>query len=97
MVVPFFRQSRLFQSLVLTTGVFSFLLWFYIVVRVVVNHVDPPTPFVNSVPSLSFSALGAFAFGLSFLSTFVYLWLWGRFGRNPMIPPSSSERGPWER
>jgi hypothetical protein len=77
------RNNRFLRSAVLTTLIFSFLIWLYIVVRIIVNNVDAHTPFVDSVPSVSFSALGAFAFGVSFVSTFLYLWLWGRFGRTP--------------
>src|SRR6058998_2415218 len=76
MAVPLLRSSRFFRSLVLTTWVFSVLLWLYIVARIIVNQVDVHMPFVDSVPSLSFSAMGAFAFGLSFLSMFIYLWPW---------------------
>jgi len=86
------RSSQFFRSLVLTTWFFSLLLWLYIVARIVVNGVDVHTPFVDSVPSVSFSALGAFAFGLSSLSMFVYLWIWGSFGRTNLV-----QRNPWER
>jgi hypothetical protein len=92
MAAPFLQGSRFLRALVLTTWVFSSLLWLYIVVRVVINGVDPPAPFLGSVPSLSFSALGAFAFGLSFLSMFLYLWLWGRFRGMPTFPPSPPPR-----
>ncbi len=92
MVVPALRTSQFLRALVLTTAVFSFLAWLYIILRVLVNHVDPPTPFLSSVPSVSVSAVGAFTFGLSALSTFVYLWLWGPFGGPPRIPPSPPER-----
>lgn len=87
MVVPFLRNSRFLRALVLTTALFSFAAWIYVVLRVVVNNIDPPRPFLNGVPSVSFLAVGAFAFGLSALSTFVYLWLWGRFGGPSMPPP----------
>ncbi|HLE54158.1 MAG TPA: hypothetical protein VI999_02800 [Thermoplasmata archaeon] len=94
MAVPFLQSSRLFRSLVLTTWVFSFLLWLYIVARILVDDVDVHTPFLDSVPSVSFSALGVFSFGVSFLSMFVYLWLWGSFDRSPMILRSPKEREP---
>lgn len=94
MAIPFLRNSRFLRALVLTTAVFGFLAWLYIVARVVVNHVDPPEPFLNSFPSVSFSAVGAFSFGLSALSMFVYLWLWGGFGRRPTIPGSPPQREP---
>ncbi|TLZ56996.1 MAG: hypothetical protein E6K17_03445 [Methanobacteriota archaeon] len=81
MVVPLLRSSRFFRSLVLTTWFFSVLLWLYVIARIIVNQVDVHMPFVDSVPSVSFSAMGAIAFGLSFTSMFIYLWLWGRFDR----------------
>lgn len=94
MAIPFLRASRLFRALVLTTGVFSFLAWLYIVLRIIVNRVDPRTPFVNSAPSISFISLGAFSFGLAFLSVFVYLWLWGWSSRTPTISGGPRERAP---
>ena len=81
MIAPVLRRSRLFRSLVLTTCVFSFLAWLYVATRIIVNGIDPPDPFLNSVPGVSFSAVGIFAFGVGFISMFLYLWLWGRFGR----------------
>jgi len=93
MVVPFARQSRFFRALVLTTAVFSFLLWVYIVLRIFISRVDVHWPFFDSVPGLSISAVGTFAFGLSFLCTFVYLWLWGRFAWGPAFPRGPGERG----
>jgi len=86
MVGPHLRSSRFFRSLVLTTCVFSVLMWLYIAARIMVNQVDAHMPFVDSVPSLSFSAVGAFAFGMSSLSMFIYLWLWGRFDRRRPPP-----------
>jgi hypothetical protein len=38
---------------------FSFLLWLYIVLRVVFNDVNVMSPFIYCIPSLSFEALGA--------------------------------------
>jgi hypothetical protein len=94
MAAPLLRSSQFLRSLVLSTWVFSMLLWLYIVARIIVNGVDVHTPFVDSVPSVSFSALGAFAFGLSFLTMFFYLWIWGRFGRASLVQHNPWERGP---
>jgi hypothetical protein len=94
MVAPFLRSSQFLRSLVLTTWVFGMLLWLYIVARIIVNGVDVHTPFVDSVPAVSFSALGVFAFGLSFFSMFVYLWIWGRFGRTTRFSLGAGEREP---
>lgn len=92
MAIPFLQNNRFLRALVLTTAIFSFLAWLYIVLRVVINGIDPPMSFLNSFPSISFSDVGAFTFGLSALSTFVYLWLWGRFGGPRMAPPPPPER-----
>ena len=86
MVVPFLRSNRFVRSLVLTSWVFSMILWSYTVARIIFNQVDVHQPFVDSVPSISFSAVGAFAFGMGFLSMFIYLWLWGRLDRRSPPP-----------
>jgi hypothetical protein len=94
MFVPFLRRSRFLRALVLTAGVFSFLLWLYIVLRVVFNHVNVMSPFIYRIPSLSFWVLGAWSFAMGFACTFVYLWLWGRFGRSSAFPGSYEYREP---
>lgn len=88
MAVPSLRSSRFFRALVLTVAAFSFLLWLHTTLRVIVNGVDPPEPFVPGLRSVSFLAVGVLSFGVSFLSTFVYLWLWGRFRGMPAVPRS---------
>ncbi len=94
MAVSLLRGSRFFRALVLTGWVTGFLLWFYIVLRVVFNGVDVHWPFVDSVPSISISAVGAFSFGVFALSMFLYLWLWGRFDRFGGSAWVSKPRGP---
>ena len=71
-----------FRSLVLTTWIYSTLLWLYILVRIIVSGVDVHYPFVDSIQFISISATGVFAFGLSFLSMFLYLAIWGKSGWN---------------
>ncbi len=93
MVIPFVRQSRFLRALVLTTSVFSFLLWLYIVLRIVFNHVDMGADFIYGMRP-TFWELGAFSFAVSFLSTFVYLWLWGRFDRMPPGMTGYQQREP---
>jgi hypothetical protein len=73
---------------------FSFLLWLYIVLRVVFNHVDVMPPFIYRIPSLSFWVLGAWSLAMGFACTFVYLWLWGPFGRSSGFPGSYEYREP---
>ena len=94
MVISFLQRSRFLRALVLTVGIFSFLLWLYIILRVVFNHVNVMSPFIYRVPSLSFWVLGVYAFSLSFVCTLVYLWLWGRFGRMSEFPGSYEYREP---
>ncbi len=94
MAVSLVRSSRFLRSLVLTVWVFSLLLWLYIVVRIIVNGVDVHSPFVDSIPGMSFSATAAFSFVLSFLSMFTYLWLWGRFDRMRPMQFGSEQREP---
>ena len=94
MAIPFLRGSRLLHALVLTAWVSSFLLWFYILLRIVFNHVDVHWPFVDSVSFVSISAMGAFSFSVFVASMFVYLWLWGRFDRGGCVAWSSGPRGP---
>lgn len=88
MPVSTLSRSRLFRSLVLSTSIFSLLLWTYIVIRIVFNDVDVTTPFVDAVPFISFEALGALTFGLSFVCTVLYFWLWGRLPGAPTATPS---------
>ncbi len=94
MVLQSLRKSRFLRALTLTAWVGSLLVWLYIVARVVVNVVDVHWPFVDSVPAISISAMGAFAFGLFCVSMFLYLWLWGRFGRGPSASRSADGREP---
>ena len=79
------------RALVLTTGVFSFLLWLYIILRIVFNHVNVMSAFIDRIP-ISFWVLGGFSFVVSFLCMFVYVWLWGRPGRAMLVPMSYDGR-----
>ena len=83
MLVQMLRNSRILRSFLLTIWFASFLVWLYIVARIVINNVDVHTPFLDTVPSVSFESLGVFAFGLSCVAMFAYLWLWGRFATGP--------------
>ncbi len=94
MVISWVRGSRFLRALVLTTGVFSFLLWLYIVLRVVFNGANLFAPFIYSIPSIRIWVLGAVSFALCFLCTFVYLWLWGRFDRLSVLLPRYQGRAP---
>lgn len=92
MVLPSLRASRPLRAAVLTTWAASLLAWVYITLRIVLNGIDPPEPFLPGVRFLSFLTAGAIAFLLFCVSMFAYLWLWGRFGDGP-----SGARNPHER
>jgi hypothetical protein len=64
---------------------FSFLLWLYIVLRIVFNRVSVMAPFIDRVPSISYWVLGAFSFVVSSVCMFLYLWLWSGFGRSRTV------------
>jgi hypothetical protein len=78
------RESRLLRAVLLTTWFYSFLLWFYIAVRVITNDHILFDPFVYRVPWLSFAELGGYAFVLSSACMFIYLYIWG-FRKNSPI------------
>ena len=92
MAVPLLQGSRFLRALILTAWVSSFLLWLYIVLRVVVNGVDVHYPFLDSVRSISISAMGVFSFFVFFVSMFLYLWLWGPFRGMPSFPQAPPPR-----
>ncbi len=94
MAIPLLRRSQFLRALVLTAWVASFLVWLYIVLRVVLNGVDVHWPFVDSVPSISISAVGAFTFFVFVVSMFLYLWLWHRFNGGPAVAQRPDNRGP---
>ena len=65
--------SRLFQALALTTWLYSLLLWLYVVARVAVSGVDVRWPFIDRIPYISITEVGAASYSLSFMSLLVYL------------------------
>jgi hypothetical protein len=68
---------KIVKALLLTMWLYSLLLWFYIVLRITIDRIDPLHPFFDSVPSLSFLSLGMISFALSFACLFAYLVLNG--------------------
>jgi hypothetical protein len=70
--------SRILRALVFSTWLYSLMLWLYIVARVVISGVDVHYPFLDSIPSISISALGAASFLASFISMAIYFTFWGR-------------------
>jgi hypothetical protein len=71
------RDSRFLRAIVLTTWLYSFLLWLYIAARIVTYDYIVFDPFVYAIPWLSFGALGAFSFLLSAAAMFTYFYVWG--------------------
>jgi hypothetical protein len=65
-----------FKALLITTWLYSLLLWFYIVVRITINRVNLNSLFIDSVPYLTFYTLGMISFSLSFISLLAYLVLY---------------------
>ena len=94
MVVPSLRQSRFLRAAVLTTWAASLLAWIYITLRIVLNGVDPPQPFLPGVRFPTFLQVGAFAFFVFCTSMFVYLWLWASIGGSRPPPDSPYGRHP---
>ena len=94
MLLALLRASRLLRALVLTVRAVSFLVWLYIVARIIVEEVNLLTHFLSTVPSHSVAPAGAYTFGLSALSMFVYLWLWGWPNRRPAAPWVPGQREP---
>jgi hypothetical protein len=73
--------TRFLRALVLTTGVYSLLLWLYVVGRLVFAGVDITYPFLDSVPGISIALVGVVSFVVSFLCALLYLTIWGWRGR----------------
>ena len=65
------------KALILSVWLYSLLLWFYIVLRIVFNNVPMFNRFIGSLPFLTFYSLGVISFALSFVSLTIYLTVWG--------------------
>jgi hypothetical protein len=61
------------KALFLTLWFYTFLLWFYIVARIVVDDVPLYSLFLNRVPFFTFIGLGVIAFLLSMIFMYLYL------------------------
>ena len=61
------------KALFFTLWLYSFLLWFYIVARIVIDQVALDGLFLNEVPFFTFTRLGILAFAVSMI--FMYLFL----------------------
>jgi hypothetical protein len=56
----------------LTLWLYSFLVWLYVVARIVFDNVPVSSLFLNSVPFLTFAELGIISFVSSMIFTFMY-------------------------
>jgi hypothetical protein len=70
-------MGRLSKALVFSVWLYSLLLWFYIVLRILVNRVPLFNSFIQGLPFFSFFNLGILSFVTSFVALVVYLTLWG--------------------
>ncbi len=70
-------STVLARALTLSVWLYSLFLWFYIVLRIVFSRVSLFSPFIDSVPFLTFFRLGMISFAVSFVSFFVYMAVWG--------------------
>lgn len=67
---------RFTKAFLLTTWLYSLLLWFYIVMRITINRVHLFNPFIEGIPYLTFFSLGMISFALSFFCLLEYLATW---------------------
>ena len=70
-------DMRVHRAIILSTWFYSLLFWLYVVVRIIVNRIDPNDLFSLSVPYITFFVVGALTFTLSFICLVVYLAKWG--------------------
>jgi hypothetical protein len=63
---------KVIKALFLTLWVHSLLAWLYIVARVVLDHVQWNSLFIDAVPFLTFSRLAIITFVSSMISMFMY-------------------------
>jgi hypothetical protein len=73
--------SRFLKAVVLSTWLYSLLLWAYICIRIVFTTsevVYPSNQFIDNVPGLTFLNLGISSFLLSFICLIIYLTFWGK-------------------
>jgi hypothetical protein len=68
---------RVIKAFLLTTWLYSLLLWLYIVARITTKGDLLFDRFIESIPYLTFYTLGMISFALSFISLFIYLAVWG--------------------
>jgi len=61
------------KALLLTLWLYTFLLWFYVVARIVIDHVRLDSLFFNYVPFFTFITLGIIAFVLSMIFMYMFL------------------------
>ena len=65
------------RAVVLSTWLYSLLLWLYIVARIIISRVSVYSRFLDPVPFFTFITLGIISFAVSFICLIVYLAIWG--------------------
>ena len=68
--------SRFLRAVVLSAWLYSLMLWLYIVARILISGADVHYPFVDSIPSISISAMGVASFLISFICMAIYFTYW---------------------
>jgi hypothetical protein len=68
--VRLFRKKK---ALFLTLWLYTFLLWLYIVARIVIDRVPLNSLFLDAVPFFTFIGLGIIAFVLSMIFLYMFL------------------------
>jgi len=70
--------TKFWRALTLSVCLYSLLLWFYVVLRIVFSHVNLYSRFIDFVPFFNFLNLGILSFLLSFAACVIYLTFWER-------------------
>ena len=61
------------KAVFLTFSLYTFLLWLYIVARIIFSRVPMNDLFIDGVPFFTFAILGAIAFIFSMMFTYLFL------------------------
>jgi hypothetical protein len=61
------------KAIFFTLWLYTFLIWLYVVARIIFDYVSPNDPFVYSVPYFTFAELGAISFVVSMIFMYFYL------------------------
>ncbi len=76
---------RFLKAFLLTTWLYSLLVWLYIVDRIIFSRVSLSDRFISWIPYFTFFRLGVISFVLSFVCLFIYLVKWGVPGEGKSV------------